>query len=130
MERECRTCRVIKSLDDFYVARKNKVPNPSAYSYECKVCCIARVKANHNPERARENELRRKYNLTLEEYQEMFDNQGGVCASCQKPETGRWERLCVDHDHKTGKVSLSTSSSLQSRLANTHLQEQDTTLTY
>lgn len=40
-----------------------------------------------------------KYGLTFEKWNEMVLDQGGKCAICKK-ET----KLCVDHDHKTGKV--------------------------
>ena len=43
-----------------------------------------------------------KYNITLKDYDEMFDKQDGVCAICKLPEITR--RLAVDHNHKTGKV--------------------------
>ena len=43
-ERKCRSCGKIKDLiEDFYLIRKNRT-YPSAYSYECKVCTIERVK--------------------------------------------------------------------------------------
>lgn len=42
---------------------------------------------------------KQKYGLTFETWNEMVLNQGGRCAICEK-ET----KLCVDHDHKTGKV--------------------------
>ena len=43
-ERKCRTCKEIKDLvDGFYKTRKGS--GPSAYSYECKVCTIKRIKA-------------------------------------------------------------------------------------
>ena len=42
-ERKCRSCGKIKDLmTDFYLTRKNR-RNPSAYSYECKVCTIKRI---------------------------------------------------------------------------------------
>lgn len=45
----------------------------------------------------------RKYGLTEEQWQAMFDFQDGRCALCRKRFTGN--RLpCVDHDHKTGTV--------------------------
>tara|TARA_Y100001970_G_scaffold200288_1_gene243583 strand:+ start:1116 stop:1343 length:228 start_codon:yes stop_codon:yes gene_type:complete len=45
-ERKCRSCRKIKDLmTDFYLTRKNR-RNPSAYSYECKVCTIKRIVSN------------------------------------------------------------------------------------
>jgi hypothetical protein len=55
------------------------------------------------------NHLKTNYNLTLEQYDKMVLDQNGVCAICGKPETrlsnnGVVTRLCVDHNHKTGKV--------------------------
>jgi dCMP deaminase len=56
----------------------------------------------------RSNEFHTK--LTDAEYNEMFLNQGGVCAICKKPEFRKMRgsdavrKLCVDHDHETGKV--------------------------
>src|SRR6266567_3377847 len=46
--------------------------------------------------------LKRKYGITWDEYQEMFESQKGLCAICQGVEEGRM--LSVDHDHETGKV--------------------------
>jgi len=44
-----------------------------------------------------------RYGLSSEQYKEMLERQGGVCALCrQQCKTGN--RLCVDHDHDTGKV--------------------------
>ena len=46
--------------------------------------------------------MQSKYGLTLDDYDSMFDAQGGVCAVCKQPEHKR--RLAVDHCHATGKV--------------------------
>jgi hypothetical protein len=50
----------------------------------------------------------RKYGLTPEAYDAMLTSQGGLCAACRQPETGRNQfgvcRLAVDHDHDTGVV--------------------------
>lgn len=56
----------------------------------------------------------KKFGLTVEQYEEMFILQNGVCAICGKPEVKKQattkggakktSRLCVDHDHKSGKV--------------------------
>lgn len=52
--------------------------------------------------------LLNKYGITLAQYNQMLKEQGGVCAICKQPEQmlykGKPKRLCVDHDHKTGKV--------------------------
>ena len=44
-----------------------------------------------------------KYGITLEDYNKMLSEQGGVCAICGKKEKGN-KRLAVDHDHDTGKI--------------------------
>jgi hypothetical protein len=50
----------------------------------------------------REEKLRRSYKLTVAQYNEMFDAQGGVCACCGDPEYKK--QLAVDHCHTTNKV--------------------------
>jgi len=49
---------------------------------------------------SRSSHLRRKYGITLEDYNSMFRNQNGRCAICNRD--GR--ELAVDHDHTTGKI--------------------------
>lgn len=47
--------------------------------------------------------LKKKYKLSLEEYQRMFDLQEGLCFLCkQKGEDNRL--LCIDHNHNNGKI--------------------------
>lgn len=48
----------------------------------------------------------RRYGITPEDYQRMFDEQDGKCAICGKTENlfGTSERLHVDHCHKSGIV--------------------------
>jgi hypothetical protein len=52
--------------------------------------------------------LKSQYGITLEEYEEMYGDQNGLCALCGKPETstyrGKTRKLAVDHCHGTGKV--------------------------
>jgi len=43
------------------------------------------------------------FNLTPDEYDQILEYQGGVCAICGRPpKPGK--RLAVDHDHATGHV--------------------------
>jgi Recombination endonuclease VII len=48
--------------------------------------------------------LRKKYGLSLEQYQEMLKEQDGKCYCCGDPPTGHKTLLAVDHCHKTGTV--------------------------
>jgi hypothetical protein len=51
----------------------------------------------------RKSNLKRKYGMTLENYEGMLARQGGRCAICRKPP--KRVRLAVDHDHrKTGTI--------------------------
>lgn len=50
----------------------------------------------------RSQHLKRKYNITLEEYDVMFEQQGKVCALCNQVNQSKYWHL--DHDHLTGKV--------------------------
>ena len=57
--------------------------------------------AEHREE-ARAIALMRNYGITIEEYDNMFAAQNGICAICGKPQNGK--RLFVDHNHETDKV--------------------------
>jgi Recombination endonuclease VII len=96
------TCGVEKRITEFYMRDKKTGRRHSV----CKECDKARVKARHqaNPERTRNNDLKRNYGITLQEHQEMYESQSGRCAICKKEGDGKWKKLCVDHDHETGKV--------------------------
>jgi hypothetical protein len=129
----CKVCGKMKALDDFYraagtrdglrndckscnlAARKAKyAENPAPY--------IARVKrwqqenadrlnAYHRQRRQRpevkaadrNGYLKRKYGITLEQYENLLSLQNGVCAICgeQRPEE---RTLHIDHDHETGSI--------------------------
>lgn len=46
--------------------------------------------------------LARNYGITVEEYEQKFAEQNGLCAICDQPQPERL--LAVDHDHITGQV--------------------------
>jgi ribosomal protein L34E len=60
----------------------------------------------NNPEKWRDEQLRRKYGITLDEYQKLFTKQHGECAICGSAigEISRQRPLFVDHCHATGRV--------------------------
>lgn len=51
--------------------------------------------------RTRAWKLKRDFGLTVEQYDEMFAQQRGVCAVCKKTQK---KRLSVDHCHNSKKV--------------------------
>jgi hypothetical protein len=66
----------------------------------------ARRKATPHLEKGRA--LRESFNISLDQYLEMHDRQGGKCAICGQPEmqmrNGKIKALAVDHNHKTGAI--------------------------
>jgi len=54
-------------------------------------------------EAQRQARFLRIYGISIEQYEEMFEAQGGVCARCEEPPQEAL-RLAVDHCHTTGKV--------------------------
>lgn len=97
----CTRCGVTKPREEFH-------DNQGRPRSQCKLCTGERVRdwADANPEKvkakARAGALRRKYGLTVEEYESLLEGQGGACALCGVKPEGR--RLLVDHDHETNRV--------------------------
>jgi hypothetical protein len=57
-----------------------------------------------NKESQKNSQLKSRFNITLEEYNKMFQKQNGVCAICGKNEEIKGRSLAVDHNHQIGKV--------------------------
>jgi hypothetical protein len=57
----------------------------------------------NNKELIHGRNLNHKFRITKEEYNLVLMEQGNVCAICHLPRENGW-RLCVDHNHYTGKV--------------------------
>jgi 5-methylcytosine-specific restriction endonuclease McrA len=58
-----------------------------------------------HPDFNRQIDLRRKYGLSLEDFNAMLAAQGGVCAVCGTDDPkGRHDTFAVDHDHETDEV--------------------------
>lgn len=64
--------------------------------------------SQQNPDKAINGHLKKKFGITLEEYEALFVAQGGVCAICHRPETSRYRDtvrlMAVDHNHETQKI--------------------------
>jgi len=53
-------------------------------------------------EQNRNNHLKRKYNLTIEEWDKMYREQNGKCDCCG--DHIKAKDMCTDHNHDTGEV--------------------------
>lgn len=117
--KECNVCHWALPRSDFY-----KRKSATGFDSYCKKCKNKRSREGErkNPERERlrsrqwrkdnpqkylisqrKTSLKYKYNISVEEYDNMYICQGGRCAICGKHQSEFDRRLCVDHCHKTGK---------------------------
>ena len=83
--------------------KKNKNGKLGRHSI-CKSCCSDRDKmryANGDTYAARRKKL---YNLSVEEYEDMYAAAEGCCEVCGVKESTLSRRLAVDHCHVTGKI--------------------------
>lgn len=112
----CISCNVAKPLEDFY--RESRVKD--GRQARCKKCHIKTTEKyrKKNPElykkaskkywdnlneKKKHNNWIKRYGISAEEYQKMYDDQKGVCKICQN-QCQTKQTLSVDHCHKTGKV--------------------------
>lgn len=92
---------------------QDQLPNRHGYictcspsSYPCNKCNNAAYYKRHKDKTAVRNRRRKfriRYGITPEQYDAMFEAQGGVCYICKRPPK-KERRLAVDHNHQTGKV--------------------------
>lgn len=61
-----------------------------------------------NRDKVTDYDLKRRFGISLDEYNKLLEEQKGVCAICDKPETytyrGKIKNLSVDHDHSNGRI--------------------------
>lgn len=81
----CPSCNENKKASEFYINKSNL----EGLSSHCILCY-------------RKNSLKKKYNMTIEQWEDIFESQGRRCFICRNNVTNKvgW---VVDHDHKTGK---------------------------
>jgi hypothetical protein len=117
--KRCSKCKEVKPLDEFVKDNRKKYGRGSH-------CCACKSKAGsdwvkRNPEKHNayyrgkppkrkkpvSPEVRRayavkEYGITVTEYNEMLNEQNGLCAICGSDNKGK--TLHIDHEHKTRKV--------------------------
>lgn len=108
----CAKCRQEKQPNDFGVSRLAK----DGLTHNCKKCVSyystlpnAREyqknqrNKEYNKQRSKKYLLKKKFNITLEEYTVILENQKHVCIICGKKNMNG-KMLAVDHNHETLKV--------------------------
>lgn len=101
MEHVCTKCRKSKPETEYFT-RENGYRRK-----QCKACCYKGNRKRYDHEKERFRKLEAAFGIKKEEFDALMAAQNGVCAICGNPPTVHARNrgvLCVDHDHKTGKV--------------------------
>lgn len=88
------------------VARLTKKEQRALYrkKHKDKINERARIYTKKSPEVRKAYNLKKNFNMTLEDYDKMLKNQNYCCHICLKHENNFSKKLAVDHCHATGKV--------------------------
>lgn len=105
MYKVCSMCQIEKSIDNFYSHKSSK---GGRRSY-CKQCHKDKMSGwnKENVDRKREMQLKRNFNMTLEDYNNILERQGGCCGICGSNENisgGRSIQFAVDHCHTSQRI--------------------------
>lgn len=73
----------------------------TAKTPEQKKAVYTRSQLRRDPRQHRDYQLKRDYGISIEQYEDLLREQGGVCALKHHDNI---KRLVVDHCHETGKV--------------------------
>lgn len=91
--RTCTTCDKTKDISQFKLEKDKRATNNIAVRTKCKTCDELRKYKRF---------IKKTYDISWEDYEEMFDNQKGCCAICKsRVSSSRTTRLFVDHCHDT-----------------------------
>lgn len=113
----CSKCLATKDLSKFFPLYGKRV-KPGTVSSWCKTCHTAAGKLykqtnaearKRYAEQRRRWHFKKKFGITVEQYDQMLANQGGLFALCRTDRRtinthGTLRKLAIDHDHETGRV--------------------------
>lgn len=104
----CNSCGETKSFGEFYKHKNFK----DGYRTQCKDCSRKYDKERYEAlketgakyiknkrESGRSYNLKRKFGITLEQYDELLEKQNHCCAICQRHESEFKKKFAVDHAH-------------------------------
>ena len=100
----CSRCKEEKPLDSF----GKRADRPGKYRSECRECYNKDKDVSKYNERYKDYRrnwhLLKYYDITLEDYNQMFADQQGKCGCCGIHQSECKKSFAVDHDHDTMEV--------------------------
>lgn len=109
----CSKCGVDKDLNEFYDIKHSKLckecfkQRQREYHKANKQSCnkASRMYYKNHKDKHKDYWFKKRYGISLEEYDRILEEQNGVCAICACLESdNKKDLLSVDHDHETGQI--------------------------
>ncbi len=122
MKKVCTKCNIEKEIEEFHREHLNHPKRKPGHVAICKTCANERRIKNYRKTHPEKNyvslhpgkrkskewnksvDLKKNFNITIQDYNEMFDEQKGCCNICGRHQSLFKRALFVDHNHETGKV--------------------------
>ncbi len=86
-------------IKQYRIDNKEKIKQYPSNSPEARKIVYEKYRKKHQ-NKIRNYKLIKKYNITLEDYNSMYNKQNGMCCICNT----YYKELVVDHNHENGKV--------------------------
>ena len=118
MKKTCTKCRVAQSIDEFGTYKRG---NGDGVRAVCRTCRNTAQKERYreNPDKHRAYLYKTKYGLSIEDYDQLVEAQGGRCKICgTDTPNGHHKRFVVDHNHDTNEVRGLLCSTCNTGLGN------------
>ncbi len=99
----CIGCKKELTLSSFYKDKHRK----DGHYPRCKQCQSVYTSnwRKNNTLKARGHYIKHRYGITLEQYDDMLEEQADGCSICMTVFPGGGKKsFFIDHDHKTGKI--------------------------
>lgn len=113
----CKIHGLLTEREVAVVSRKSRIDSKEILSSKscryCKAICQKKLKASkplNYKITSRKSNLKRKFDMSIDDFIKMKESQKYVCAICKNPETaldGKTKILrefCIDHCHETGVI--------------------------
>ena len=101
--KKCTTCGEIKSLSEFNSSGRG-INRLRCCCKPCNKIKMVEWRAK-NKDKITRTHLKKKYGITQEDWNILYEKQNGCCAICNTYISALKDKiLCVDHCHKTGKI--------------------------
>lgn len=107
MKKKCADCKLPKDRESFGVNNNSK----DGLCYSCKECVAKRAAHLRKTQpakfkiRDRKNNARRKYGISLEEYEHRIDkDRCDICSRPLDPKGSKKVKPALDHCHETGSL--------------------------